>query len=363
MSNLKNAVRIKLHQTSANYRREETIENKMTYPLPPVSTVIGALHAACGYTEYKEMNVSIQGKFASMHKEPYRDYCFLNSTMDDRGTLVKMRNASMLSNAFTKVASAKKSQGNSFMKGITIDVHNEELLEEYRELKKLGVKIQEYKKTEYKEKIDEFKEKKKELAEKKKAIGKGNPGFESIAAEEKDIKAEEKQYREAVARYEEEYYKKPVSRFRSLTTSIRYYEILDQVDLIIYISAEENILNDILENAYNLKSIGRSEDFVEVLDVKKVQLEEGKETINSPNCGYLNYEDVKDEKIYSGDMGSRIIAGTIYYFGKKYEIMDGKRVFPDRKRVLYTSNFGIDETSDNVWMDKTENETYIVNFI
>lgn len=70
------ALRVKLRQTSANYRREETMENKMTYPLPPISTVIGALHAACGYTEYNEMKVSIQGKFTSMHKEPYVDECF-----------------------------------------------------------------------------------------------------------------------------------------------------------------------------------------------------------------------------------------------------------------------------------------------
>lgn len=37
------------------------------------------------------MDISIQGKFESMHKEPYTDYCFLNSTMDDRGILVKMK--------------------------------------------------------------------------------------------------------------------------------------------------------------------------------------------------------------------------------------------------------------------------------
>ena len=38
------ALRICLKQSLANYRREETVDNKMTYPLPPYSTVIGALH-------------------------------------------------------------------------------------------------------------------------------------------------------------------------------------------------------------------------------------------------------------------------------------------------------------------------------
>ena len=46
------ALRIKLHQASANYRKEETAENKMTYPLPPISTITGALHSICGYREY-----------------------------------------------------------------------------------------------------------------------------------------------------------------------------------------------------------------------------------------------------------------------------------------------------------------------
>ena len=42
------ALRIVIKQSSANYRREETLNNKMTYPLPPVSTIIGAIHNACG---------------------------------------------------------------------------------------------------------------------------------------------------------------------------------------------------------------------------------------------------------------------------------------------------------------------------
>ena len=69
-------LRIVLTQASANYRREESDRNKMTYPLPPYSTVIGALHAACGYREYHPMNLSIQGRYQSMHLEPYTDYCF-----------------------------------------------------------------------------------------------------------------------------------------------------------------------------------------------------------------------------------------------------------------------------------------------
>ena len=100
------ALRLIIHQNSANYKKEETVDNKMTYPLPPISTIIGALHCICGYREYKAMDISIQGKYESMHREPYTDYCFLNSVQDDRGILVKMQNGSMLSDAFEKVAQA-----------------------------------------------------------------------------------------------------------------------------------------------------------------------------------------------------------------------------------------------------------------
>ena len=43
------ALRLIIHQNSANYKKEETVDNKMTYPLPPISTIIGALHCICGY--------------------------------------------------------------------------------------------------------------------------------------------------------------------------------------------------------------------------------------------------------------------------------------------------------------------------
>ena len=42
------ALRIHLTQTSANYKREEVIENKMT-TASTFSTVIGALHHVCGF--------------------------------------------------------------------------------------------------------------------------------------------------------------------------------------------------------------------------------------------------------------------------------------------------------------------------
>lgn len=361
------ALRIKLHQTSANYRKEETVDNRMTYPLPPISTVTGALHSICGYQEYHEMAVSIQGKFASMHRESYVDHCFLNSTMDDRGILVKMKNESMLSNAYTRVASAKKSQGNSFLKGITIQVHDELLLNEYRQLRELGSRIAEWKKTEYKKKLSEFKEKREALTQQKKKMEKRTSEFKELVEQEQKLKAEEKKYKSTVAQYEEKNYKKPITAYRTLTKSLKYYEILDDIELVIHIQASEEILSDIYDHIYDLKALGRSEDFVDVEEIQFVDLVQDKKTHDSSYSAYLNYEDVMNEKIFTGSMHNRDLSGTKYYLGKKYDTSSGKRLFYEKAKVIYTSDFSIDETSENVWLDigssKKDDQVYIVNFL
>ncbi|WP_297130142.1 CRISPR-associated protein Cas5 [Terrisporobacter sp.] len=356
------ALRIELHQSSANYKKEETIDNKMTYPLPPISTIIGALHNACGYKEYKEMDISVQGNFESMHKEPYTDYCFLNSTMDDRGTLVKMRNEDFLSKAFDKVAKANKSQGSSFRKGITIQVYNQELLDEYNKLKDLNDEIKKFKDTKIKKVLELTKKRKKSLSEKKKKFDKKSDEYKTVAQREKEIKNYEKLIKEKVKEYEIENYTKPISKYRSLTTSVKYYEILNNIDLVIHVRSDEKTLNELLENIYNLKSIGRSEDFVEVKDAKIVELYEGKINFKGRNSIYLNYDDVKSKKIRTKSDEGKSVNGTVYYLNKNYKIEDGKRVFV-KKKVLYTSLSVIRKTSDNVFVDKEGKKEYIVSFI
>ncbi|MGG7057094.1 CRISPR-associated protein Cas5 [Clostridium tertium] len=358
------ALRIVLTQSSANYKKEETIDNKMTYPLPPISTIIGSIYNACRYKEYHPMDISVQGRFESMHKEPYTDYCFLNSVMDDRGILVKMKNDNLLSNAFDKVASAKKSQGNSFRKGITIQVYNEELLNEYRALKDLKDKIDEYKKNEYKEKLQYFKNEKVKIIDMKKGIDKKSKEFLEISQKEKEIKAKEKEFKEKVKNYEVEYYTKPISKFRSLTTSLKFYEILNNIELVIHVRSDDKTLKDIEENIYSLKSIGRSEDFVDIIEAKIVNLIEDDDCdIISNYSAYLNYDDVIKGCIYfnKADAGESI-SGTKYYLNKNYKIEDGKRIF-EKKKVIYASQYIIEETSGNVFIDKEDNKEYIVNFV
>lgn len=357
------ALRIVLTQSSANYKKEETLDNKMTYPLPPISTIIGSVHNACGYTEYHPMDISVQGRFESMHKEPYTDYCFLNSVMDDRGTLIKMRNGDFLSNAFDKVAGAKKSQGNSFRNGITIQVYNEELLKEYRDLKDLKDKIDLYKKSEYKEKLELLKKEKKQLAEEKKKIDKKSSEYINIVEKEKEIKTKENEIKDSFKEYETENYTKPISKYRSLTTSLKYYEILNNIELVIHVRSDEKTLSEIEENIYNLKSIGRSEDFVHVVEAEIVTLQEDDDCeVFSDYSSYLNYDDIKNEKIWLDKVeASREVSGTKYYLNKDYIIEDGKRCF-NKKKVLYASQYFIEETSENTFLDIAENKKYIVKF-
>lgn len=290
------ALRVVLTQSSANYKKEETVTNKMTYPLPPFSTVIGAIHVACNYKDYHPMNLSIQGNFESMHKKMYIDHCFLNSVQKDRGILVKMKNETLLSTAFEKVACAKKARGSNFIDGTGIEVYNEELLNEYRSLKK----------------------------------------------DNKDI-----------------------SKFKSLTTSVKYYEILNNIKLIIHISSDDKTLAEIQENIYKLKSIGRSEDFVDVEEVKLVELQDVKDTVISNYSAYLNYEDIKNENIFFDRVDPAMdISGTKYYLNKNYHIDDNKRKF-EKTKVLYASHYCVDSESKNIFIDNDveKNIKYIVNLI
>ena len=64
------AIKLKLYQNLVNYKKPTSFQLKETYPLPPYSTVIGMIHYACDFDEYKDMNVSIQGSYYSKVNRP-----------------------------------------------------------------------------------------------------------------------------------------------------------------------------------------------------------------------------------------------------------------------------------------------------
>lgn len=363
----KEAIRLVLHQSSANYRRPETFENKMTYPLPPFSTVIGAIHKACGYTETHEMDVSVQGRYGSMNRRVYRDYNFLNSTFDDRGILVKMANESMLSTAFVKVAEAKK-QGSSFEKNTDIRVYDQELLEEYQCLKQKGREVQSLKSERLKPELERLKEEKKRLAESRKQLDKFSREFESIKEKEQKVKEKIEETEERFLEYEKKVYGIPYSHFRVLTTSIKQYEILSDIDLIIHITAEDReTMENIYENVYNISSLGRSEDFVEVKEAVWVELSGCGGELESEYPAYLAIGNVRRQKVFTRDKGmNRQIIGTKYAIPKLYKIGENGKRFFDKKKVLYASGYAVDDFVDEDgifvdWLD--DGKYYIVNFV
>lgn len=70
------AVRLKLEQELVNYKTPTSFQLKETYPLPPYSTVIGMIHFLCRYKTYKEMKISIQGKYHSKVNDLFTRYEF-----------------------------------------------------------------------------------------------------------------------------------------------------------------------------------------------------------------------------------------------------------------------------------------------
>jgi CRISPR-associated protein Cas5t len=70
------AIRLRLYQNLVNYKKPTSFQLKETYPLPPYSTVIGMVHNACGFTEYKDMEVSVQGNYHSKVYDLYTRYEF-----------------------------------------------------------------------------------------------------------------------------------------------------------------------------------------------------------------------------------------------------------------------------------------------
>lgn len=347
------AIRLHIKQNSANYRREEAVRCRMTYPLPPYSTVIGALHKACGYTSYHPMKLSIQGKYGSMERRVFKEDFFLNSLQNDRGILVKMVNPNMLSSAYQKVAEAQKSQGNDFDKGITINVINQKLLDEYRNLNRLKKRIDGHKKV-----VAEYKNRLKNL--------KNNPN-----ASKEDIKrlaARVKRFENIHKRFEEEKYTIPKSCFRTLTKGPKYYELLCDVELVIHVASDEQTMQDIFDNIGNLTAIGRGEDFVEVLECTFAELEKPKYgVINDTYSAYVPVKiieksaEVLDVKFVNE--GVRM-GGTKYLLNKDYCVESakgslGKRIF-NKVAVIYTSKCNLLGADEDVFLDTNNDNTYIV---
>lgn len=70
------AVRIRANQQMPNYRKPSSFLIKESFPLPPYSSVIGMVHAVCGWKDYHPMQVSVQGSYASTVSDYATNYVF-----------------------------------------------------------------------------------------------------------------------------------------------------------------------------------------------------------------------------------------------------------------------------------------------
>ncbi|MDO5037394.1 MAG: CRISPR-associated protein Cas5 [Tissierellia bacterium] len=381
-------LRIKLRQSQASFAKEETTTNRMTYPLPPYSTVIGALHATCGYETYHPMDLSIQGKFGSMQREMYVGHAFLNSTQDDRNLLVYLKDPNYLSAGLSLVGQGLKTQGNSFLKNQTVRIDNEALYQHYLDLNKKKKALEEEKKA-LKVHVDSLKAHEKALKEKQKKVDKKSQAFEDLKKEIKDTQLIYKTLNKDFKDREIREYKEPYSHFRTLVKAPKYQEVLYDLDLVIHIRAQEETLKDIQKNINNLVCLGRSEDFIDLVDIGMVDLVPLKKTTGLLNNYkiYVNLDRINQNSLegmdkeegpvdraycppedeaaeedkpffYKEGNQKRQAKGTVYYVNKDYRIEGGKRVF-NRIPCLYTSAIGADEESEGVYMDS---EGYLTDF-
>lgn len=354
------ALRLILKQNKAHFCKESSYKNRMTNPLPFPSTIIGTIHNICNWNEYVPMDISIQGKFDCIAKEMHNLTCFFDSIQDDRGILVKMCSPNVIYSKFQVVSKSLKTQGNSHIKEITTEVVNRKLLEEYKTLKLTKEKLKEDEKKELGDRpnlLKEIKTKKKQIKDKK------SKEFLDLTEQEKRISLEEKsikqKYKDLTIENDNQ-----LSLFRVMTNIPQYYEVIHNLNLVIYIKTEdETKLNEIIDNIYDLEHLGRTEDSVDIIDASIVELENPSEKTLSYQdyIAYIPYKFIKDKDIRTLSKKG-INLGTVYYANKNYEIIDNKRIF-NKEKVLLVSNYTTNAQSINTYVDTLNNESIIVSFI
>ncbi|WP_100403465.1 type I-B CRISPR-associated protein Cas5b [Bacillus sp. FJAT-42315] len=87
-------IRIEAYQNLVNYRKPASFQLKETFPLPPYSTVIGMIHAACEFTSYVPMKVSVQGRYHSKVNDLWTRYEFAGNSFEEGRHQVKVSDES-----------------------------------------------------------------------------------------------------------------------------------------------------------------------------------------------------------------------------------------------------------------------------
>lgn len=292
-------LKIELAQASANYRQPETVDNALTYPLPPISTVMGAIREACGWDHQHDMRVAIQGGFASKTKRKYTRRVMYNIIYPDRGYFAKMT-VPGFSNAVDMIAEPRTGSdfpagSRDFRTGTGYNILRPDLLREYLQICAAA---------------DDNMRRRKALDAQKKTV--------SAAEKEarKKINAKIKTEKEEMQKINER-----KSVFCSFEKIPSWIELLSDVNLTIHILSDD--AEEILENIYNLKSIGRAEDFVNIVSAEIVDCVPALTGSEIRQSAYINSQSIKNFR----NADDTDVHGTVYYLNTKYDIVNGKRIF------------------------------------
>ena len=75
---------------------------------------------------------------------------------------------------------------------------------------------------------------------------------------------------------------------------MKFYEVLNNIQLIIHIQADDAVLHDLEQHWTDIKSIGRSEDMVDIQQAKVIDLvETGNVSATSEYSAYIDSEALK----------------------------------------------------------------------
>ena len=311
-----------LTQASANYRQPETVDNALTYPLPPISTVTGAVREACGWDHLHDMRVAIQGNFAYKTKRKYTRRVMYNTIFPDRGYFAKMI-APGFSDAVDIIAEPRTGAdfpagSRDFRMGAGYNILRPDLMQEYLQICAAA---------------DDNVRRRKTLDAQKKTI--------SAAEKEarKEINAKIKAEKEEMQKINER--KSAFCLFEKIPSWI---ELLSDVNLAIHILSDD--AEEILENIYNLKSIGRAEDFVNVVSAAIVDCDPAPTGSEIRQSAYINSQSIKNFRNADGSD----VHGTVYYLNTKYDIVDNKRIF-EKVRCNWVSQIILCQPDANTFTD------------
>lgn len=259
-------IKIKVTQETGHYRVPETLANRLTFPLPPYSTIIGAINNICGFTEYKPMQISITGSNKGVEERVYTHHEWLNSPLDDRGDLYYMQGVK------PTLVSESLSQGSFHRKRQLSRLHREDLLEKF--------------------------------------IKEGSPGF------------------------------------ASKVTSLKRYQLLKQLKLIIHIHSDAETMASIESNVESLVHLGRAEDFVGDIICTRVSAGPPPKEEEIETGAWVPFS-----LIGSGEVITFKDKGTRYQIPKEYQTVKGRREF-NFIDVAYLTDFIVEEESERALIDQ-----------